>query len=86
MSSWFSTESVCLAYCELLAVAQPCLSKARELGLGPGARGDFSSLAPDQTRFLLRQQEKEICMLQGGGERLEPSGVVRGVLLTRWNL
>ncbi|XP_026176904.1 protein shortage in chiasmata 1 ortholog [Mastacembelus armatus] len=49
------------AYSELLAFAQPCLSSARELGLNLPAWGDFSCMAPDQTHFLLKQQEKALC-------------------------
>ncbi|XP_038560284.1 protein shortage in chiasmata 1 ortholog isoform X2 [Micropterus salmoides] len=49
------------AYCELLAFAQPCLSSARELWLNFPVWGDFSCLAPDQTHFLLKQQEKALC-------------------------
>ncbi|XP_055367768.1 protein shortage in chiasmata 1 ortholog isoform X2 [Betta splendens] len=49
------------AYFELLAFAQPCLSAARKLGLKFPVRGDFSCLAPDQTHFLLKQQEKALC-------------------------
>ncbi|KAK0143450.1 hypothetical protein N1851_018425 [Merluccius polli] len=65
-----STESVWRANCELLAVAQPCLSRAWELGLSCPAWGDFSSITPDQTRFLLKQQEKELCRLQGEDKEL----------------
>ncbi|XP_030218995.1 protein shortage in chiasmata 1 ortholog-like [Gadus morhua] len=64
-----ATESVWRAYCELLAVAQPSLSRARELGLSCPAWGDFSSITPDQTRFVLRQQEKELCRHQGEVQR-----------------
>ncbi|XP_044051343.1 protein shortage in chiasmata 1 ortholog [Siniperca chuatsi] len=56
-----ATDSQQRAYCELLAFAQPCLSSARQLGLNFSAWGDFSCLAPDQTHFLLKQQEKALC-------------------------
>ncbi|XP_041854382.1 protein shortage in chiasmata 1 ortholog isoform X2 [Melanotaenia boesemani] len=56
-----ATESQLHAYCELLAFAQPCLSSARELGLNFPTWGDFSSMAPDQTHFLLKQQERALC-------------------------
>ncbi|XP_006803946.2 protein shortage in chiasmata 1 ortholog [Neolamprologus brichardi] len=55
------TDSQQRAYCELLAFAQPCLSSARQLGLNFPGCGDFSSLAPDQTHFLLKQQERALC-------------------------
>ncbi|XP_030593133.1 protein shortage in chiasmata 1 ortholog isoform X4 [Archocentrus centrarchus] len=56
-----ATDSQQRAYCELLAFAQPCLSSARQLGLNfPGCE-DFSCLAPDQTHFLLKQQERALC-------------------------
>uniref|UniRef100_A0A8C3AIQ0 Uncharacterized protein n=1 Tax=Cyclopterus lumpus TaxID=8103 RepID=A0A8C3AIQ0_CYCLU len=56
-----ATDSQQRAHCELLAFAQPCLSSARQLGLNFPVRGDFSCLAPDQTHFLLKQQEKALC-------------------------
>uniref|UniRef100_UPI003AB0A4C6 protein shortage in chiasmata 1 ortholog n=1 Tax=Centroberyx gerrardi TaxID=166262 RepID=UPI003AB0A4C6 len=65
-----ATESQWRAYCELLAFAQPRLCRARELGLNSPAWGDFSSLAPDQTHFLLKQQEKQLCTTQGHGKEL----------------
>lgn len=49
------------AYCELLAFAQPCLTSARQMGLNFPSWGDFSRLAPDQTHFLLKQQERALC-------------------------
>ncbi|KAM4745902.1 protein shortage in chiasmata 1 ortholog [Anableps anableps] len=55
------TESQQRAYCELLAFAQPCLSSARQLGLNFPSWGDFSCLAPDQTYFLLKQQDRALC-------------------------
>ncbi|XP_072242952.1 protein shortage in chiasmata 1 ortholog [Leuresthes tenuis] len=54
------TASQLQAYCELLAFAQPYLSSAREMGLNFQKWGDFSCLAPDQTHFLLKQQEKAL--------------------------
>ncbi|XP_059192347.1 protein shortage in chiasmata 1 ortholog isoform X2 [Centropristis striata] len=59
-----ATDSQQRAYWELLAFAQPCLSFARQLGLNFPGWGDFSSLAPDQTHFLLKQQEKALCRTQ----------------------
>ncbi|KAM9391431.1 protein shortage in chiasmata 1 ortholog [Pholidichthys leucotaenia] len=49
------------AYFELLVFVQPCLTSARQLGLYFPTWGDFSSLAPDQTHFLLKQQERALC-------------------------
>nr|XP_033475528.1 protein shortage in chiasmata 1 ortholog [Epinephelus lanceolatus] len=59
-----ATDSQQRAHCELLAFAQPCLNSARQLGLNFPAWGDFSCLAPDQTHFLLKQQEKALCKTQ----------------------
>uniref|UniRef100_A0A8P4GRS3 Protein shortage in chiasmata 1 ortholog n=1 Tax=Dicentrarchus labrax TaxID=13489 RepID=A0A8P4GRS3_DICLA len=56
-----ATDSQQRAYCELLAFAQPCLSSVRQLGLNFPVWGDFSCLTPDQTHFLLKQQEKALC-------------------------
>ncbi|XP_042344529.1 protein shortage in chiasmata 1 ortholog [Plectropomus leopardus] len=65
-----ATDSQQHAHCELLAFAQPCFSSARQLGLNfPGWR-DFSSLAPDQTHFLLKQQEKALCRTHAQSEEL----------------
>ncbi|XP_040898476.1 protein shortage in chiasmata 1 ortholog [Toxotes jaculatrix] len=55
-----ATDSQRRAYFELLALAHPCLSSARQLGLNISMWGDFSCLAPDQTHFLLKQQEKAL--------------------------
>ncbi|XP_041643349.1 protein shortage in chiasmata 1 ortholog [Cheilinus undulatus] len=55
-----ATDSQQHAYLELLAFTQPCLSSARQLGLNVPAGGDFRWLAPDQTHFLLKQQEKAL--------------------------
>ncbi|CDQ98571.1 unnamed protein product [Oncorhynchus mykiss] len=60
-----ATESQFWAYRELQAFALPCLSRARELGLTNTACGDYSNLYPDHTRFLLKQQEKELSIRQG---------------------
>ncbi|CAB1321682.1 unnamed protein product, partial [Coregonus sp. 'balchen'] len=60
-----ATESQFWAYRELQAFVLPCLSRARELGLTNSACGDFSTLYPDHTRFLLKQQEKELSIRQG---------------------
>uniref|UniRef100_A0A3B4VMN0 Shortage in chiasmata 1 n=1 Tax=Seriola dumerili TaxID=41447 RepID=A0A3B4VMN0_SERDU len=58
-----ATDSQRRAYCELLALAQPCLNSARQLGLNFPLWGDFSCLAPDQTHFLLKEQEKALCTM-----------------------
>ncbi|XP_047236177.1 protein shortage in chiasmata 1 ortholog isoform X3 [Girardinichthys multiradiatus] len=65
-----ATESQQHAYCELLAFAQPCLSSARQLGLKFHSWGDFSCLAPDQTHFLLKQQERAFCRTPAGSTTL----------------
>ncbi|XP_057700683.1 protein shortage in chiasmata 1 ortholog isoform X4 [Corythoichthys intestinalis] len=52
-----ASESQRLAYYELLSLAQPCLSCSKELGLHVPAWRDFKHLAPDQTRYVLKQQE-----------------------------
>ncbi|KAI3372610.1 hypothetical protein L3Q82_023088, partial [Scortum barcoo] len=59
-----ATASQQRAYTELLAFAQPCLGSARLLGLNLPIQGDFSSLGPDQTHFILKQQEKALCRTQ----------------------
>ncbi|XP_032371378.1 protein shortage in chiasmata 1 ortholog isoform X1 [Etheostoma spectabile] len=59
-----ATESQQHAHCELRAFAQPCLNSARQLGLNFPILGDFSCLSPDQTHFLLKQQEKALCRTQ----------------------
>ncbi|XP_028269790.1 protein shortage in chiasmata 1 ortholog [Parambassis ranga] len=56
-----ATDSQHRAYCELFAFAQPRLSSARQLGLNFSLGGDFRHLAPDQTHFLLKQQERALC-------------------------
>ncbi|XP_071339672.1 protein shortage in chiasmata 1 ortholog isoform X2 [Trachinotus anak] len=56
-----ATDSQQRAYCELLALSKPCLNSARQLGLNFPVLGDFCCLAPDQTYFLLKQQEKALC-------------------------
>ncbi|XP_036953332.1 protein shortage in chiasmata 1 ortholog isoform X4 [Acanthopagrus latus] len=58
------------AYYELLAFAQPCLNSARQLGLNFPVWGDFSCLAPDQTHFLLKQQENALCRVHGQSAEL----------------
>lgn len=60
LSLSLSADSQQRAYCELLACAQPFLNSAAQLGLNFPAWGDFSRLAPDQTHFLLKQQEKAL--------------------------
>ncbi|XP_031705240.1 protein shortage in chiasmata 1 ortholog [Anarrhichthys ocellatus] len=66
-----ATDSQQRAHCELLAFAQPCLSSARQLGLNFPVRGDFSCLAPDQTHFLLKQQERALCGSHARSAELE---------------
>uniref|UniRef100_A0A8C7WQG8 Shortage in chiasmata 1 n=1 Tax=Oryzias sinensis TaxID=183150 RepID=A0A8C7WQG8_9TELE len=56
-----AAESQRRAYRELLAFARPRLDSARRLGLHGPLWGDFSCLGPDQTHFLLKQQEKALC-------------------------
>ncbi|XP_068460526.1 protein shortage in chiasmata 1 ortholog isoform X2 [Clinocottus analis] len=65
-----ATDSQQRAHCELLAFAQPCLSSARQLGLNFPVRGDFSGLAPDQTHFFLKQQEKALSRTHGQSAEL----------------
>uniref|UniRef100_A0A4W6ECT2 Shortage in chiasmata 1 n=1 Tax=Lates calcarifer TaxID=8187 RepID=A0A4W6ECT2_LATCA len=59
-----ATDSQQHAYSELLAFAQPWLNSARQLGLNFPVWGDFRCLAPDQTHFLLKQQEKALCRMR----------------------
>ncbi|XP_054467380.1 protein shortage in chiasmata 1 ortholog [Anoplopoma fimbria] len=65
-----ATDSQQRAHCELLAFAQPSLSSARKLGLHFPVRGDFSCLSPDQTHFLLKQQERALCRTQAQSAEL----------------
>ncbi|XP_058492394.1 protein shortage in chiasmata 1 ortholog isoform X2 [Solea solea] len=65
-----ATDSQQHAYCELLAIAQPCLNSVRQLGLNFPVWGDFSCLAPDQTRFILKQQEKALCRIKASSPEL----------------
>ncbi|KAM9360190.1 protein shortage in chiasmata 1 ortholog [Symphorus nematophorus] len=65
-----ATDSQRHAYCELLAFAQPFLSSAIQLGLNFPVCRDFSCLAPDQTHFLLKQQEKALCSTQAQSTEL----------------
>ncbi|XP_075961127.1 protein shortage in chiasmata 1 ortholog [Anarhichas minor] len=71
-----ATDSQQRAHCELLAFAQPCLSSARQLGLNFPVRGDFSCLAPDQTHFLLKQQERALCGSQSRAELVRDQEVL----------
>ncbi|XP_032434928.1 protein shortage in chiasmata 1 ortholog [Xiphophorus hellerii] len=64
------TESQRRAYGELLAVAVPCLSSARQLGLHFPSWGDFSCLSPDQTHFLLKQQDQALSRTPAGSSEL----------------
>ncbi|KAM8885199.1 uncharacterized protein shoc1 isoform 2-T2 [Spinachia spinachia] len=77
------------ALAELLAFARPRLSSARQLGLNFAARGDFSCLTPDQTHFLLKQEERALCgtrahgaQLPGGHEELFQQAALIHVLVT----
>ncbi|KAM9811033.1 protein shortage in chiasmata 1 ortholog [Neosynchiropus ocellatus] len=49
------------AYQELLTFVRPRLSASREFGVNHPAWSDFRSLSPDQTRYLLKQQELALC-------------------------
>ncbi|XP_008416207.1 uncharacterized protein C9orf84 isoform X2 [Poecilia reticulata] len=64
------TESQRRSFCELLAVALPCLSSARQLGLHFPSWGDFSCLSPDQTHFLLKQQDRALSRTPAGSAEL----------------
>ncbi|KAM7019117.1 protein shortage in chiasmata 1 ortholog [Tautogolabrus adspersus] len=64
------TDSQRHAYFVLLAFAQPCLSSARQLGLIVPAGRDFRCLAPDQSHFILKQQEKALCRTQAQSTEL----------------
>uniref|UniRef100_A0A096MFR2 Shortage in chiasmata 1 n=1 Tax=Poecilia formosa TaxID=48698 RepID=A0A096MFR2_POEFO len=63
-------ESQRRSFCELLAVALPCLSSARQLGLHFPSWGDFSCLSPDQTHFLLKQQDRALSRTPAGSAEL----------------
>ncbi|XP_051922874.1 protein shortage in chiasmata 1 ortholog isoform X2 [Hippocampus zosterae] len=56
-----ATDSQRQAYRELLSLARPRLSSAKELGLQLPAWSDFQRLAPDQTRYVLKQREMALC-------------------------
>lgn len=66
------TDSQRRAYAELLSVAQPFLISIRRLRLKLPVGGDFRCLDPEQTHFLLKQQEKALSRAQ------ESSGMVGG--------
>lgn len=68
------TDSQNHAYSELFAFAQPRLRSARQLGLNFSLGGDFRCLAPDQTHFLLKQQERALCRTSA-----ESTELVRGM-------
>ncbi|XP_041089868.1 protein shortage in chiasmata 1 ortholog isoform X2 [Polyodon spathula] len=55
-----ASESQCRAYCLLQDIASPVLISSKELGISAAALGDFATLAFDQTRFFLKQQEKVV--------------------------
>ena len=63
-----AVESQWRAFSELRTLARVCLSRAGDLGLNTAACQDFHSLAPDHSRFLLKQQEKELSLGQDRGE------------------
>ncbi|XP_067084584.1 protein shortage in chiasmata 1 ortholog [Osmerus mordax] len=63
-----ATESQWRAFSELRTLARVCLSRAGDLGLNTAACQDFHSLAPDHSRFLLKQQEKELSLGPDHGE------------------
>ncbi|XP_068603645.1 protein shortage in chiasmata 1 ortholog, partial [Brachionichthys hirsutus] len=65
-----ATDSQQQAYYELLAFVKPCLSAAGQLGLNLPVWGDFSCLSPDQTHFLLKQQERMLYRTQGQSAEL----------------
>ncbi|XP_069043456.1 protein shortage in chiasmata 1 ortholog isoform X2 [Lepisosteus oculatus] len=65
-----ASESQCQAYCQLQDVASTFISSAKELGMCTAARGSFSTLTSDQTRFFLKQQEK---VLNSSLKQGEPS-------------
>ncbi|XP_056889972.1 protein shortage in chiasmata 1 ortholog isoform X2 [Takifugu flavidus] len=65
-----ATDSQKRAYWELLEFAEPLLKSARQLGLDLPVRGDFSCLDPDQTHFLLKQQENVFCRAHAQSEAL----------------
>ncbi|XP_077416325.1 protein shortage in chiasmata 1 ortholog [Vanacampus margaritifer] len=78
-----ATDSQRQAYRELLSLARPRLSSAKELGLNLPAWRDFEHLASDQTRYVLKQREMALCRRtpagRGGGARRNGDVVVRGV-------
>ncbi|KAK1174547.1 protein shortage in chiasmata 1 ortholog-like [Acipenser oxyrinchus oxyrinchus] len=53
-----ASESQCRAFRVLHDIASPVLFSSKELGISAAALGDFATLAFDQTRFFLKQQEK----------------------------
>ncbi|XP_076007238.1 protein shortage in chiasmata 1 ortholog [Genypterus blacodes] len=65
-----ATDSQQRAYCEILAFIHPRMCSAREQGLNSPVWGDFSHLEPDQSHFLLKQQEKELSRVQAKSAEL----------------
>ncbi|XP_066567842.1 protein shortage in chiasmata 1 ortholog-like [Amia ocellicauda] len=55
-----ASESQCQAYSQLSALATAFLSSPEEPGTSAAACGSFATLTSDQTRFSLKQQEKEL--------------------------
>ncbi|XP_076854878.1 uncharacterized protein shoc1 isoform X2 [Brachyhypopomus gauderio] len=60
-----ASESERRAFWELHAVALPALGRVDDLGSTDLGRSDFSSLMPEDTRFYVKQQEKQLSMGQG---------------------
>lgn len=54
------TDSQCHAYCLLEAAATPILKKLGSLCTRPVASWKFATVLFDQTRFLLKEQEKVV--------------------------
>ncbi|XP_077376901.1 protein shortage in chiasmata 1 ortholog isoform X2 [Festucalex cinctus] len=77
-----ATDSQRQAYRELLSLARPRLSSAKELGLNLPTWRDFEHLAPDQTRYVLKQREMALCRRtpakRGGGTRRKDDVVMKG--------
>ena len=59
-SAFIFTESQCQAYCVLEAAATPILKKLGCLCTLPVANWKFATVTFDQTRFLLKEQEKVV--------------------------
>lgn len=59
-NAFIFADSQCQAYCLLEAAASPILKKLVCLCTLPAANWKFDTVIFDQTRFLLKQQEKVI--------------------------